>query len=375
MRLKINLYGYFVLRTFKCCLLCIWHHITNLIIINFKIKMTISQILYILLLGFWSPIFLIYSMYLYDKYNRYNQSRNELFRETNMREINYKILEELSYKIERKFEEMRSFIPQIIESTLEHRLSYQNHQTTAELIELRKNLQILSRQYRISFPSETSESKGENAQLIREISHSLNTPISQIEAGLINLEFEGTKFAAINKDYPEIIKSVKTSIELCKAILASYRELVLVAKSSTVWNPKSLKEIIDGSFIIYVKKIDKKFKIQNNLPNDILGYSNNYITSLLLPLIENAIEAGIPDTEIEITYKMITEKIEIEVSNFSDNIPNDNIYEDSYTTKENHSGTGLSIVQHLLTAYKGAQIAHKIQGNHITFTLILPNSK
>jgi sensor histidine kinase regulating citrate/malate metabolism len=60
------------------------------------------------------------------------------------------------------------------------------------------------------------------------------------------------------------------------------------------------------------------------------------------------------------------------VRNTPKSLPKSNeIYDEGFTTKNNHDGLGFSIVKHLLTSQAGSSITHKIDGKTITFTITL----
>src|SRR5438128_740616 len=104
--------------------------------------MTSSEIVKTLLYGLWGPVAFIYFIYLFWNYYKSIQTRRyEEYNQHYKKDVEYKIIEELRYSNERKFDEMRSFIPQIIESTLEQSLSKQNRETTFQLRELSTYIQ------------------------------------------------------------------------------------------------------------------------------------------------------------------------------------------------------------------------------------------
>jgi len=205
-------------------------------------------------------------------------------------------------------------------------------------------------------------------QLIREISHSLNTPFSLIEVTVDNtLKEEST---ATIKDS---LLTIKSSINICKSFMASFRELVLIASSSNVWNPDSLVGSIRSAFGMYRQKNNSVDNfIVRNLPEKINGFTNNYILSLLLPLLENAIESAVSKSNIEISYEKQENVIKLIVTNTPTSLPKTNeIYESGFTTKKNHEGLGLSTVKHLLESQHNSKLEHIIKDKNLSFIITL----
>lgn len=211
-------------------------------------------------------------------------------------------------------------------------------------------------------PIESSE------QMIRELSHSLNTPLSQIEVSA-SLALSSCD----NKDeLMESIRSVSDSVQVCKAFLGAYRELV-TSGSAAVWNPKSIEKAVVSASKVYATSRNKEINLEIDFPETIEGYSNNYITALILPILENAIESNKIKKSVIIKFSQESDKNVITIVNEPQNDPGgDEIYEQGFTTKESHEGTGLTSVRNLLIAYQGASLKHFFESQLATFTITLP---
>jgi K+-sensing histidine kinase KdpD len=274
--------------------------------------------------------------------------------------------EEASYRLRRDMDEMLSVARRATESALEdiqgrslslieHRLMELSEAFTAQLPPAEK---------RISAPS------SECGLLIREISHSLNTPLSQMEAALLTIRAEMRQ--SDPQGLAPRLQSIQASLDICKSIIASFRELVLATKGSTAWSPQSLKQAIAAGMSVYARQSQNNISIQNELPDEILGYSNNYLVALLIPLIENAVDEALPNSTILVTSCKTNGSRTLEVSSSPIQLPLSNdIYTDGFTTKAGHSGTGLTIVQHLLSAYPSATLTHVIKDSRVTFLVSL----
>jgi signal transduction histidine kinase len=209
---------------------------------------------------------------------------------------------------------------------------------------------------------------GSAEQLIRELSHSLNTPLSQIEvsASIALSTIDG------QDELAKSIRSILDSVEVCKAFLGAFRELV-ISGSAAVWNPKSIEVAVVSASKVYADSINKKITLEVDLPETIEGYSNNYITALVLPILENAIESNKQGMGVTVNFLQEGDKNQILVINEPQNEPGDDeIYEQGFTTKEDHEGTGLTSVRHLLSAYRGASLEHNFKTQLATFTITFP---
>jgi signal transduction histidine kinase len=170
------------------------------------------------------------------------------------------------------------------------------------------------------------------------------------------------------------LKSIKTSVELCKSILTTYREIIALAgKSSYSWSPESIVEMLNAAAEVYKSRFNSSIQIKIIMPERIEGYPNSYIVGLLSPILENAIEASTDSGNVSIIGHQLNDIYSIEVRNCTNNPPQSNkIYEDGFSTKKNHEGTGLTIVHRLLSAYHGSSISHIVDGNIVIFTLNIP---
>ncbi len=131
--------------------------------------------------------------------------------------------------------------------------------------------------------------------LTREISHSLNTPLAQIEAAALTLK--GLRSGDISAQLSRILEGVS----VCKSFLYAFRGLSQVAATSSGWFPASLLQAVKSAATVYIDREGAAVEVVADLPDEIEGYNNNYVLALVLPLLENAVEAG-PVGRITIQY-------------------------------------------------------------------------
>lgn len=289
----------------------------------------------------------------YDR-DRSLQHKEERFSERDERYAP-KIMEEVLYRISR------------IEDEISERLSREISGQFSHLLD-----SILVRPDFIDKPSSIQNSTSnaaEHAQIIREISHALNTPLSQIEAAasvvLSTSEDQSTSRVSL--------QSIVASVQICKSFLGAYRELAFVSGSSAVWAPHSLSDLLTMACDVYEAQTGNTVEFHADVPEAIPGYSNNYIAALLLPLLQNAIESNADYSSVNVFFKRDAEENVIVVVNEPEDDPGgDEIYQSGYSSKEGHDGTGLSSVKTLLNSHYGSSIRHSYNNPYATFTITLP---
>jgi signal transduction histidine kinase len=208
--------------------------------------------------------------------------------------------------------------------------------------------------------------------IIRELSHSLFTPLSQIEAATISLP-NSVNDENTNSDIVSSIRSIRTSVAICKAILYAFREQISTSGNVMGWSIPSLKEMIRSAVMVYCERYHKQLDIQIKIYEIETGYSSNFLTAILMPLLENAVEASPPHSIIFVKSKLRENFYILEITNdFSDQVVPENLYQSGISTKDGHEGIGLTVVQHLLAIRKNATLTHSIKGQKITFRISLP---
>jgi signal transduction histidine kinase len=209
--------------------------------------------------------------------------------------------------------------------------------------------------------------------LIREISHALYTPLSHIEI-LANtkLDIDPQSSAVSTSDFRDALVSLKSSVDICKSYLAAFREMILVSGQSSLWNPDSVRLALRAACSVYARsKPDIGFVIE--IPDKIRGYSNNLIVAIILPLLENAIEASPPSGTVIVTGEESERAMLISVKNKAISPAGaSEMLVRGFTTKAGHHGLGLSIVQNLISVVPGGIIIPKISGEDVDFSVYLP---
>lgn len=210
-------------------------------------------------------------------------------------------------------------------------------------------------------------------QLIREISHSLNTPLGQIELTIARfMEMGDARGLPISLQ--DAAATARRNIQACRAVLAAYRELTSVASQWELDDLQSTLEAVTDTFLSQAGRSSDGIRQDIHLPKSIAGYSNYLILSLLLPLIQNAVESASPNTQIKCWVERSDTSYRLHVSNVVDSMPDlELLRTDGYTTKgEGHEGLGLSSVRTLLArqAHLGARLEFRASDDNYIIAII-----
>lgn len=324
----------------------------------------VANVIFFIVMGVWIPLFV------YFFFNRLARRRVEKLEEYRYeRDRRYKYMSHNDTGFERYIPKLLEEIPYITSKEVSREVSKQINKIIKDGLQ-KQSLQLANKID--SFQTNDNSHFTSNKQLIQEIAHSLNTPLSRIEA---LAEILATSFELDNKN-SKTINSIKSSVDLCKAFILAYRQMILVTGYSGGWEPKSIKESILSACEIYSESVKANLEIKVEAPDQIKGYSNNYIVALLLPLIENAAEAAKPETELDIEFHQENRHTIIRITNTTETLPSGKeIFDAEFSTKKEHQGFGLSIAKSLLESTEGASIDYVINGDKITFELKLRGTK
>lgn len=170
----------------------------------------------------------------------------------------------------------------------------------------------------------------------KEIFHEIKNQISVCELYTEVIKRTLEKEGIENEVLTRAIKNIKNSLGLITQNATSLRETKL--------DNYNLCEIVENVFEIC--RTYKNINLKNEtLPRHNILADKNKLTSALINIVKNAIEANA--TEVKISYNNNSFTIE----NNGDKIPEEiqeRIFSDGFTTKENGSGLGLMLTQIML---------------------------
>jgi signal transduction histidine kinase len=342
-----------------------------------------NELIRLLLYGFWLPFGVILILFvLFRVYERIEARRREYFnarRPDMSEEIPYLIRksEHDIAQLRELVQNQSSFTEKYLESAVERLSSGSSRRIRTEIRDAVKEVtsSVLN-----EIKSEVKTSEIENVSndslsfegrqsLIREISHALYTPLSRIDAIATNVL--ATKPGA---EISEKMNKAKSAVDICNTYLTAYRNLIHISDKSPYWRPDSLKEAIAASAAVYADQLEKNLDIKVIAPDVTERVSNVYLLALLLPIIENAIEASANNDSISICVTAEEGNLRGDVSNrIHAQFPGDDVFRPGFTTKEGgHDGLGLTIVLSLLSAFSGGSVVYQIDDNSVMFSIRLP---
>jgi signal transduction histidine kinase len=203
--------------------------------------------------------------------------------------------------------------------------------------------------------------------VVREISHSINTPLSQIEIALSLLAASND----LREEDRRAVERAAISVALCKAFLQAFRYVVLPdSENAREDDGQDLGDLISRAALVTRATKDVKFDI--SVPATLEGYEPTFIIAMILPLIENAIDASPDGSLIRIWSDGEKGVHHLYVANPYSNGLLEKIYEPMFSTKQGHDGMGLAVVQRLVDSVPGAKLDHSCDAGIVRFSIQLP---
>ncbi|MCA6362930.1 MAG: HAMP domain-containing histidine kinase [Bacteroidetes bacterium] len=215
-------------------------------------------------------------------------------------------------------------------------------------------------------------SNSQNQNFIRELNHFLITPLSQIESKIIIFNQNPSLFFENEGKFKTAVSTIKTSVDICKAVLSAYRELAFVTPSSES-SPDFLRSKLQDAANFYKESMEKEVNFILNMPDKFPAYSTNYLLAVILPLVENAIKASPPNKNILIAFQTLDSMINIKIENETQNpLTINQLNTPGFSSKHDHTGTGLFIARHLVEGHYKGSIAFEIDKNVVIATISIP---
>lgn len=275
-----------------------------------------------------------------------------------------------SYEINSRFKKLEMLLQKCVFEiqTLPQKSSFPNNFVTPYLDDLRPLIYNMSSEItRItSLLATTNDSDDSFSEfsVIRELNHSLATPLSQIEVNCQLLKTKAKSDVAIQLD--RIIQYVN----FCRNTISAYKEIL---SSSVIGDSTDYSVSLNDSFNMYCEKYRKQNLILNLRAEDNIGISKNILMSLLSPLLENAVTASPDGKEIKVQVSQSEKTITIVLENECLIVPQiQDLRKGGFSSKKNHIGTGLETVRHFLVLLKGKELQISIDKSLIKFIINIP---
>lgn len=194
----------------------------------------------------------------------------------------------------------------------------------------------------------------------KEMAHALKTPLARINVLSDIMASE----AAIDPDRARHLSGIKSAVQVCQYYLDAFRSL-LAGTSIAGGDEAKFKTSLKNALLTYVSASSKEIGVLVDAPERIRALPTYYAIAVLLPLVENAVEASADGDLIEITITESDNLIEAVIENsFHGKRPNNSIFKDGYTTKggSGNEGLGLGIVKNFLSGLPQSRLDFEIIG-------------
>jgi two-component system phosphate regulon sensor histidine kinase PhoR len=219
-------------------------------------------------------------------------------------------------------------------------------------------------------------------QFVANVSHELKTPLTSIQ-GFTELLLE--KKARNEEERDEFLRIIDRHVARIAAIVSDLLTLSSLENLGTNLHMTDipLRPIIEdaiGLCQIAATKANISLRIQAG-PNIWIKANRSLFEQALVNLIDNAIKYSAPDQLVEISTRVISDKVFVDVKDHGIGIASmhlPRIFERFYridqarSRKMGGTGLGLSIVKHIALSHNGNVYVESMEGQGSKFTIEVP---
>jgi signal transduction histidine kinase len=249
-------------------------------------------------------------------------------------------------------------------------------QRTAALQEANTRLlRTIEERDRIQNVLRETEKLAAAGKLAAQIAHEINNPLAGIKNSLLLIKEAVDK----NHRYFEYVERVQKEIDRVSNIVRKmfdlYRPNVAVAKQFRLYN--TIKDVTE---LLTAGGDQKNINIEINCdPASCITISEDLLRQIIYNLINNAIQAGGPNTKVNITAISENGFLKMSIADEGPGIDDkikDKIFEPFFTTgmggPQSGLGLGLAITKDIITAMRGTITFENLQPKGTRFILSIP---
>ena len=275
-----------------------------------------------------------------------------------------------SYELNSKFKQVEILLQKCILEiqTLPQKSSFPNSLYTSNFDDIRPLIYNMSSTIiqikNLLVNDEHPDTSLSDFSVIRELNHSLATPLSQIEVicQLQKSKMKGTSGSQLDR----IIQYVN----FCRSTIVAFKELL---SSSVIGDSSDYETSLKDIFNMYCDKYHKHNISFNLISEDSIMLSKNIIIAILSPLLENCVTASPDGKEIRLNISQSDKYITLVLENECLAVPKiTDLKKVGYSSKKDHTGTGLDTVRHFLSLLRGRELQISIDKNMVKFTINIP---
>lgn len=208
-------------------------------------------------------------------------------------------------------------------------------------------------------------------RLMAELAHSLATPMSGLKARILSM-CEAHSDKTDSELHTELI-ALKTRVETCEAVLATFRRVNQTAATDRGYRLVSIADTIRLAHHDTDQRLRLNTRLESNIPDSVRGFENAFLATLLLPLLENAIEASPASGTVTLKFADKTKYVTFEVINaIREPVSMDKVQMPGGSTKVGHEGLGFPTAQWLAQSIRGGNATANVSDNEFWVLVRLP---
>jgi len=211
-------------------------------------------------------------------------------------------------------------------------------------------------------------------ELASAVAHEIRNPLNSIST-IIQLIIKDFKPADNENEFNDLTKIVYNEVGRINKTIVNFLQFATPEKLSPAEFPlSSLLKQLSVQFTKLLSEKNISLKIDNNT-DAVVIWDKDKILQVLINLIRNAAEAIKENGEIKISAEVLSEKVEIKITDSGPGIPPNvlpKIFNLYFTTKTSGSGIGLSIVQKIIENHGGIITVKNAKSGGAEFTINLP---
>ncbi|MFF4692181.1 sensor histidine kinase [Streptomyces sp. NPDC001307] len=211
------------------------------------------------------------------------------------------------------------------------------------------------------------------ARLLAELTHALRTPLAGLKAQIMTVQTRHDDLDAV----PELagaLARIEERAQVCEAVVATFRRLGALADAVPGEYLPSLTRAVRDIHAAAEERTGRGTTLRTDLPESVAGYRNDYLATLLLPLIDNAVEASPPGGTIEVAHRDEEGTVTLQLTNaVQAPVDMEALASPGRSTKGgDHQGLGYPGAQRLAALTRGGRIRAWQSGGSFHVRVSLP---
>lgn len=206
---------------------------------------------------------------------------------------------------------------------------------------------------------------------IREITHAIRSPLSQIKAALLQMP-RSTELQRL-----QLLDNIESAADLCNSYLSAYRAAAGLDVTTYSQGVPNLGIAVQKVCVFNSLASAEPRHLAVALPEHFSGIDNGLLLASMAPLLQNAIEGCPAHKTISIICDDTPERVLIQISNpiAEDHLPQEIMQIGATSKGSSHEGMGIPSAIRLLDYLDGASLAMTSTNYEVTFTIRIPRKR